>query len=291
MLERMQIKGESKGVAPREWLKPRHMESTALRLGLTRPCAVRAATGQEFNDTFVLPRRLYTRKQWNSMSDYEKYLREHTARPEDFFVTRRQFLNRFGMGLGALGLATLLGEPLGGTAQAADLNPLSPKAAPLPSKAKRVVHIFAQGAPSQVDTWDPKPALERFAGKTLPGSNGLAMPSPFKFTPRGKAGIPVSEVFSRIGQHVDEMAIIRSMYTDIPSHEVATVMMNTGSLRLPKPSMGSWVLYGLGSENQNMPGYISLRPGGAPPGGSQNWQSAFLPGVFQGMSINPQSRS
>jgi hypothetical protein len=225
------------------------------------------------------------------MSDYEKYLREHTARPEDFFVTRRQFLNRFGMGLGALGLATLLGEPLGGTAQAADLNPLSPKAAPLPSKAKRVVHIFAQGAPSQVDTWDPKPALERFAGKTLPGSNGLAMPSPFKFTPRGKAGIPVSEVFSRIGQHVDEMAIIRSMYTDIPSHEVATVMMNTGSLRLPKPSMGSWVLYGLGSDNQNMPGFISLRPGNVPPGGAQNWQSAFLPGVYQGTSINTKSPS
>jgi hypothetical protein len=225
------------------------------------------------------------------MSDYQKYLREHTARPEDFLVTRRQFLNRFGMGLGALGLATLLGEEFGSTAQAADLNPLSPKTPAFPAKAKRVVHIFAQGAPSQVDTWDPKPALERYAGKTLPGANGLAMPSPFKFSPRGKAGIPVSEVFSRLGQHVDDMAIIRSMYTDIPSHEVATVMMNTGSLRLPKPSMGSWVLYGLGSENQNMPGFISLRPGNVPPGGSQNWQSAFLPGVYQGTSINTKSPS
>src|SRR3954469_25969219 len=90
----------------------------------------------------------------NIMSDYQKYLREHTARPEDFLVTRRQFLNRFGMGLGALGLATLLGEEFGDTAQAADLNPLSPKMPPFPAKAKRVVHIFAQGAPSQVDTWD-----------------------------------------------------------------------------------------------------------------------------------------
>src|SRR5258705_8805622 len=109
----------------------------------------------------------------------DKFLREHTARPEDFFVTRRQFLNRFGMGLGALGLTTLLGEEIGGTVQAADLNPLSPKTPPFAAKAKRVVHIFAQGAPSQVDTWDPKPALERYAGKTLPGVNGLAMASPF----------------------------------------------------------------------------------------------------------------
>src|SRR5438045_252863 len=96
----------------------------------------------------------------NRMSDYQKYLREHTARPEDFLVTRRQFLNRFGMGLGALGLAALMGEELGGTVRAAELNPLSPKMPPFAAKAKRVVHIFAQGAPSQVDTWDPKPALE-----------------------------------------------------------------------------------------------------------------------------------
>ncbi|HUR46481.1 MAG TPA: DUF1501 domain-containing protein [Candidatus Saccharimonadales bacterium] len=225
------------------------------------------------------------------MSDYLKYLRDHTAKPEDFLVTRRQFLNRFGMGLGALGLATLLGDEFARTANAAEMSPLTPRAPHFPVKAKRVVHIFAQGAPSQVDTWDPKPALERFSGKTLPGANGLAMPSPFKFTPRGKAGIPVSEVFTRLGEHVDEMAIIRSMYTDIPSHEVATVMMNTGSLRLAKPSMGSWVLYGLGTENQNMPGFISLRPGNVPPGGSQNWHSAFLPGVYQGTSINTKSPS
>ena len=215
-------------------------------------------------------------------------INEHVARPEDFAITRRQFLNRFGMGLGALGLASLLGpELLINTASADTLSPLAPRKPPFPAKATSVIHIFAQGAPSQVDTWDPKPALAQYAGKSLPGMNGVAMASPFKFSKRGKSGIEVSEVFPKIGEHVDDMAIIRSMYTDIPAHEVATVMMNTGSLRLAKPCMGSWVVYGLGTENQNMPGFISLRPGGGlPPGGTQNWQSAFLPGVYQGTSVN-----
>jgi hypothetical protein len=99
----------------------------------------------------------------------------------------------------------------------------------------------------------------------------------------------VSEVFSKLAEHVDSMAIVRSMYTDIPAHDVATVFMNTGSLRLARPSLGSWVLYGLGTENQNMPGFVSLRPGNAPPGGPANWQSAFLPGTYQGTSINTKS--
>ncbi|HSH94135.1 MAG TPA: DUF1501 domain-containing protein [Roseimicrobium sp.] len=206
--------------------------------------------------------------------------------------TRRDFLNRCGMGFGAMSLAGLMGSGyFGGSdalAAAAGINPLSPKAPPLPGKAKRVIHIFAQGAPSQVDTWDPKPELTKNDGKSVANMGGVAMGSPFQFTKMGRSGIEVSEVFPKLGAHVDNMAVIRSMYTDIPAHEVAAVMMNTGSLRLAKPSMGSWLLYGLGTENQNMPGYISLRPGGMPPGGSQNWQSAFLPGVYQGASINTQ---
>ena len=215
-------------------------------------------------------------------------INEHQARLEDFCFTRRQFLHRFGMGFGALSLAGLLGRDMGVATQAGEvLSSLEPKHPPLPAKAQRVIHIFAQGAPSQVDTWDPKPALQRYAGQTLPGMNGLAMPSPFKFEKRGRSGIEVSEVFPKIGAQVDELAVIRSMYTDIPAHEVATVMMNTGSLRLAKPSLGSWAVYGLGTENQNMPGFISLRTGGnLPPGGTQNWQAAFLPGVFQGTSVN-----
>lgn len=222
-----------------------------------------------------------------------KYFAEHTPRLEDLVFTRRQFLNRCGMGFGALSLAALFGQEFfaGSNALAADnLSPLAPRQPPLPAKAKRVVHIFAQGAPSHVDTWDPKPVLTSHDGQQLPGG-GIAMASPFKFERKGKSGIEVSEVFPRLGEQVDEMAIIRSMHTDIPAHEVATVMMNTGSLRLPKPSLGSWVVYGLGTENQNMPGYVSLRPGGNPPGGKQNWQSAFLPGVYQGMSINTQNTS
>lgn len=218
------------------------------------------------------------------MSDF---LCNHRLRPKDLHFSRREFLSRCGLGLGALGLASLLSEeallavaPTAGTKQTH-----------FPAKAKHVIHIFAQGAPSHVDTWDPKPALAQYEDQTLPGMNGVAMPSPFRFTKRGKSGIEVSEVFSTLGEHVDNMAIIRSMHTDIPAHDVATVFMNTGSLRIAKPSMGAWVLYGLGSGNENMPGYISLRPGGTPSGGAINWGSAFLPGNFQATSINTKAGS
>ena len=204
------------------------------------------------------------------------------------YASRRDFLQHTGMGIGILGLAAVLRDDLGlGSAQAGAVSPLAPKQPHFPAKAKQVVHIFAQGAPSHVDTWDPKPALAKHADQDIPGANGKAFPSPFKFTNMGKSGIPVSEVFPNIGQHVDEMAIIRSMYTDVPAHAIASVMMNTGSLRMPKPSLGSWVVYGLGSENQNMPGFITLRSGKA--GSTANWQSAFLPGVYQGTSINTQA--
>jgi hypothetical protein len=214
--------------------------------------------------------------------------------PGDYFLTRRQFLNRVGLGLGALGLATMLdpSDLVAAVAPGAPLpvNPLAPRAPHFPGKAKAVIHIFAQGAPSHVDTWDPKPALARLDGKTLPGG-GIAMGSPFKFNKMGQSGIEVSEIFPNLGQHVDDMAVIRSMYTDIPAHDVATVFMNTGSLRIPKPSMGSWVLYGLGTENQNLPGFISLRSGGLPPGGAANYQAAFLPGLYQGSSVNTQAQT
>ncbi len=205
-------------------------------------------------------------------------------------TSRRQFLTRLGLGIGGLGLASLLSDELFAT-EVNSFSPLSPKTPPLPAKAKRVIHIFANGAPSQVDTWDPKPALTQYDGKSI-GGKGVAMASPFKFSKHGRSGIEVSEVFPKLAEHVDEMAIIRSMYTDVPAHEIATVLMNTGSRQLIKPCLGSWSVYGLGSENQNMPGFISLRNGGGlPPGGSQNWGSSFLPGVFQGTSVNTQSTS
>jgi hypothetical protein len=208
------------------------------------------------------------------------------------YFSRRQFLARVGMGFGALGLASLLNqESLFAADDDAAAGPLAPKLPPLPFKAKRVIHIFAAGAPSQVDTWDPKPALVKYDGQPV-GGHGVAMPSPFKFQPHGRSGIEVSEVFPKIAEHVDDLAVIRSMYTDIPAHEIATVMMNTGSRQIPKPCLGSWSLYGLGTENQNMPGFISLHSGGGlPPGGTQNWGAAFLPGVYQGTSINTTSDS
>jgi hypothetical protein len=216
---------------------------------------------------------------------------------EDYFQTRRQFLRSVGLGLGALSLATMI-DPrhlIGATAPTPALlpgtNPLLPHAPHFPGKAKSVIHIFAQGAPSHIDTWDPKPALSKMDGKDLPGGLGIGMGSPFKFNKMGKSGIEVSEIFSNVGQYVDDMAVIRSMYTDIPAHEVATVFMNTGSLRIPKPSMGSWTVYGLGTENQNLPGFISLRTGGLPPGGAANYSAGFLPGVFQGTSVNMQAAS
>jgi hypothetical protein len=221
------------------------------------------------------------------MDQFDKYKAEPGFPLASRWLTRRQFLQRAGMGFGALSLASLLGNDLfAPTTRAAEVEAnLQPKTPPLPAKAKRVVHIFAQGAPSHLDTWDPKPALTQYDGQPLPGMDGVAMGSPFKFAKKGQSGIEISEVFPHLGEMADDLCVVRSMYTDIPAHEVATVMMNTGS-RLVRPSVGSWVLYGLGSENQNMPGFISLRPGGAPPGGTANWQSAFLPGIYQGVSIN-----
>jgi hypothetical protein len=218
----------------------------------------------------------------------------YSTKLEDYFLSRRQFLTRFGLGMGGLSLATLLdpSDLVGQTAGAQaplSFNPLAPKAPPFPAKAKAVIHIFAQGAPSHIDTWDPKPKLNEMDGRSLNG--GIAMGSPFKFTPRGRSGTQVSELFSKLGEHIDDIAVVRSMYTDIPAHEVATVFMNTGSLRIIKPSLGSWVVYGLGTMNKNLPGFIALRNGGLPSGGAANYGAGFLPGVYQGTSVNMQAQN
>ena len=215
---------------------------------------------------------------------------------EDYFLTRRQFLSRVGMGVGALGLASLLPQSqlFGAAASTSALNlgpsPLLPKPPHFPGKAKAIIHIFAQGAPSHVDTWDPKPALTRMNSKTLP-DGGIAMGSPFTFSKYGQSQLEVSQVFAKTAAHADDLAVIRSMWTDIPAHDVATVFMNTDSLRIIKPSMGSWLVYGLGTENQNLPGFIALRGGKLPTGGSTNYGSAFLPGTFQGASVNTTAQS
>ncbi|HEX8310537.1 MAG TPA: DUF1501 domain-containing protein [Chthoniobacteraceae bacterium] len=221
----------------------------------------------------------------DSCNRSDKYHREHTAAPDDVIFTRREFLTRTGMGFGALSLASIFGldafDMQAAPASAGKmLSPLAPKAAHFPAKAKAVIHIFAEGGPSHVDTWDPKPILQQYADKTIPGHDGLAYASPFKFNKMGKSGIEVSEVFPKLGAMVDDMTVIRSMWTDIPAHDVAQRFMNTGSLQLPKPSLGSWVVYGLGSENQNMPGFVTLS-------GKPEWrQASFLPGFYQGVNVN-----
>ncbi len=224
----------------------------------------------------------------------EKTCRDRENRVEDMFVSRRQFLNRLGLGFGGLSLTGLVGmgilQPPDARAVAAgEFSPLAAKKPPFPAKAKRVLHIFASGAPSHIDTFDPKPLLKKFDDKSLPDDDrGLAFASPFEFKKYGQSGLEMSEVFPLLGQHADDMCIIRSMNTDIPDHVAASLMLNTGSTRLPKPSVGSWVTYGLGTENQNLPGFIALAPGRVEP---TNIRSAFLPGMFQGTPINMSSGS
>lgn len=203
--------------------------------------------------------------------------------------SRRELLQRAGMGLASLGLATLLAE------EEARASP-GPRQPHFPGKAKRVVHLFMNGGPSQVDTFDPKAALDRYHGKPLTMPNlrterktAGALRSPFRFERYGKCGIEVSELFARTARaHIDTMCVIRSMHADVPNHEPSLMLMNCGDGRLPRPSMGSWVTYGLGSENRNLPGFLAMCPGGYPIVGPANWRAAFLPGALQGTYLDTQ---
>ena len=190
------------------------------------------------------------------------------------FSTKREFLTNFGWGIGGLSLASIFGiNPL--TAEA--VSPLAAKPPHFPVKAKAVIQLFASGAPSHVDTFDYKPELQKRDG--MKGDYGNLLASPFNFPQFGKSGLHISEVWSKLGQHADSMAIINSMQTDIPDHGIAAKMFNTGSAQLPKPSLGSWLTYGLGTTNQNMPAFITLN-------GAPEWrQCAFLPGMFQGCNV------
>src|SRR3990172_11491649 len=151
------------------------------------------------------------------------------------------------------------------------------------ARAKHVIHLFMNGGPSHVDTFDPKPLLTKYHGKDLPQPNlpterktGAAFGSPFKFKKYGQSGIEVSEVFSHVGECIDDIAVIRSMQAEVPNHEPSLMLMNCGDGRLPRPSFGSWVTYGLGSENQNLPGFIAMCPGGYPIVATQNSRASFL---------------
>jgi hypothetical protein len=218
----------------------------------------------------------------------------------DHGMTRRDLLCRSGMGLASLGLASLFSDAglCASSGDTSNINPLAPRASHFAPRATRVIHLFMNGGPSHVDTFDPKPALQRMAGKMLPMKNlrteretGAAYPCPFEFKRYGKSGLQVSEIFPHVAECADDLAVIRSMYADVPNHEPSLLLMNCGEARLIRPSMGSWVNYGLGTENQNLPGFIAMCPGGYPIQETQNWQSAFLPGVFQGTHIDTRHKS
>jgi DNA-nicking Smr family endonuclease len=207
---------------------------------------------------------------------------------------RRQILSQTGLGFAGLAIPQLMQSA--GYADTISPNPLLPKAPHFPAKAKHIIHIFANGGPSHVDTWDPKPAIDQYAGKEMPGGapkterpTGTLYPSPFKFSRHGECGLEASELFAKTASaHADDLCVIRSMHADVPNHEPSLLLMNTGEPRLVRPSYGSWLTYGLGTENQNLPAFIAMCPGGYPIQESQNWQAGFLPGVYQGTYIDTE---
>ncbi len=208
------------------------------------------------------------------------------------FLTRREMLGRIGMGFGAMGLGDLLADT-----SSISLNPLAARQPPLPARAKRVVHLFMNGGPSHLDTFDPKPSLDQYDGKAIPSPlkterpTGAGLKSPYAFQKYGKSGIEISELFAKTAQHADDLCIIRSMHTDLPNHEPSLGLLNCGEARLNRPSLGSWITYGLGSMNQNLPGYIAMCPGGMPIRRTKNWQAGFLPSAYQGAYVNTDHES
>ncbi|MFT4559475.1 MAG: DUF1501 domain-containing protein [Planctomycetales bacterium] len=215
-------------------------------------------------------------------------------------ASRRELLCRSGTGFGLLGLAGLLEAETASAAEPSSRgsasSPLAPKPPHFEPKATRVVHLFMNGGPSQVDTFDYKPQLEKYHGQGMPSGNlrterltGGLMKSPFRFRRRGESGLWVSEMFDKTAAHIDDMAIIRSMHAEVPNHEPSLMLMNCGDGRLPRPSFGAWVTYGLGTENRNLPAFLAMCPGGYPIVATRNWRSAFLPGACQGTYIDTKN--
>ncbi len=199
-------------------------------------------------------------------------------------ISRRDMLTRSAAGFGMLGLASVLSDERRAVAESTlSSDPLAPKAPHFAAKAKHLIFLFMNGGPSHVDTLDPKPELVKQAGK--PGPGGNYMPTPFKFHQRGECGLPISEIYPHLGEHMDDLCVIRSMYTSTPNHEPGLFMMNSGTQQPTRPCMGSWLNYGLGTENQNLPGFVVLCPG-KPVVGPALWSNSFLPGIYQGTHIN-----
>jgi len=207
--------------------------------------------------------------------------------------SRRRFFQECAGGIGIAALAQLMEQD--GRAEAASVNPLAPKKPHFPAKAKNVIFMFMEGGPSQLDLFDPKPALQKWSGKPLPAEmtkdlrlaftkpNAAVLASPRTFTPFGKSGIEFSDYIPHIGSCADDLCLVRSMYTDAFNHHPGQLLLFGGSIQVGRPTMGAWVLYGLGSESQNLPGFVVLSSGVGTSGGTSNWSSGFLPSTYQGV--------
>jgi hypothetical protein len=221
-------------------------------------------------------------------------------------LSRRSFFRRAGGGFGLVALADLFqgaglfAADATATANSAPINPLTARTPHFAAKAKRVIWLFMNGGQSQVDTWDYKPQLAKRDGQSLTGFDnktgffpeqvGGLLKSPFKFAQHGQSGTWTSEIFPNLARHVDDVAFIHSCFTETNNHSPALFQINTGMSRMGFPCVGSWVTYGLGSESQNLPGFVVMYDTlgrGLPKGHSLNWGAGFLPGVFQGTALNP----
>jgi hypothetical protein len=217
------------------------------------------------------------------------------------FYSRRQLLQS--TSLGSIALAGLLHErsDAAGVSQSQRESPLSECEPHFPARVKRVIHLFMNGGPSQMDTFDPKPELNRLDGQPLPDSVrqrlqptqrnrvGTVFGSPFKFRRHGQSGLEISELFPHVARHADDLCVIRSMQGEVANHTPGLLLTNCGHSTLPRPSLGSWLLYGLGNESDELPGFVVLCPRGLPTAQSSNWTSAFMPGVYQGTNIDIES--
>ncbi len=205
-------------------------------------------------------------------------------------LNRRSFLRQAGCGFGSVALAALWAQRDIAGAESASTDPLAPRQPHHKARAKNVIFLYMDGGPSQIDTFDPKPRLNKehgqpFAVKIEPtqfNNNGNTFGCPWKFQQHGESGIPVSELFPHVARHVDKLAVIRSMTSQFPEHTSANYFLHTGTGVQGRPSMGAWFGYGLGSESRDLPGFIVINGGLVPPGGLDNFNSGFLPASFQG---------
>ena len=210
-------------------------------------------------------------------------------------MTRRAFLRESACGFGSLAWLAMRGgspSPIAGMG-----GPLAPKPPMFPARARRVIFLYMDGGPSQVDTFDPKPRLARDHGKpfamkmepTQFNNNGNTLKSPWKFRNHGNSGLPVSDLFPHVGAHADDLCVIRSMVSDFSEHTNANYFLHTGLGLAGRPSMGAWITFGLGTENQDLPGYVVLNGGLVPPGGLDCFASGFLPATYQGSILKPDN--